>query len=77
VTKAKGKSRTVTGEEKLGTNVVGHMEGSKLHLIIDMDANHGKTPKNFRRIATTHGNVGGIPGYPTAKIGMTIYDTEG
>ncbi|HMA36879.1 MAG TPA: hypothetical protein VKY74_20660 [Chloroflexia bacterium] len=56
----------------LGKNVVGHIEGSKLILEIDLTQNFGASASGKSTIiATTSGNVA-IPD-TGAKLGLNIY----
>jgi hypothetical protein len=54
----------------LGTNVKAEVKGKVLTITVNLDQDNGNTPKGFRRIATTNGNVT-LPG--GEKLGLNVY----
>jgi hypothetical protein len=54
----------------IGQNVQATIEGKVLTIVVNLEADHGSTPKGFRRIATTNGNAK-LPG--GESVGLNVY----
>lgn len=55
------------------TNFTAAIEGNKLVLTVNLDEQHGITPKGFDRIASTHGNKVITVNGREYRCGLNIY----
>lgn len=54
-------------------NVSTKIEGKKLTIVIDLDADHGPSKSGKTQVVATTGGNADVPGFPGFKLGINCY----